>query len=365
MLEYIQNFFYDSISSSNKSVNNENKNSSDYLPNKSSYKKLKKIQNILSSSNLTENKLNQIKSLCWSGLPFSHPEIRAKIWRMLLYKNYYNHNILLKKYREYRETVLIFDSILDDPKNRMNEKEYKIYKDITKDVLRTFPDYKIFNIDFIKKILIRVLYIWSMRNKEVSYIQGFNDLCCPFIIVFINEQLKNEKLEKILNLDNEELMDIDYDILMQIECDVYWCYTELMKKIQNDFNIDKLIINFNEMIKLNDIELYLHLKKNNIFFMQFLFRWVNCFLIREFSLKNIIRIWDSFFSEDSSYNNFILCICTSLLINFSEELRTIDNDQNLIKFLQNIPTNDWNIENIEILLAKSYQISTKLSNLLN
>ena len=44
MFEYIQNFFYDSSSSSNKNINNEDKNSSDYIPNKSSYKKIKKIE---------------------------------------------------------------------------------------------------------------------------------------------------------------------------------------------------------------------------------------------------------------------------------------------------------------------------------
>ena len=40
--------------------------------------------------------------------------------------------------------------------------------------------------------------------------------------------------------------------------------------------------------------LYNHLKEENVNFLQFAFRWMNCLLMREISLQNIIRMWDTY-----------------------------------------------------------------------
>ena len=40
--------------------------------------------------------------------------------------------------------------------------------------------------------------------------------------------------------------------------------------------------------------LYSHLQSQGIEFIQFAFRWMNCLLMRELSLKNTIRMWDSY-----------------------------------------------------------------------
>jgi hypothetical protein len=37
-----------------------------------------------------------------------------------------------------------------------------------------------------------------------------------------------------------------------------------------------------------------HLQSQNVEFMQFAFRWMNCLLMRELSVKNIIRMWDTY-----------------------------------------------------------------------
>jgi hypothetical protein len=37
-----------------------------------------------------------------------------------------------------------------------------------------------------------------------------------------------------------------------------------------------------------------HLQKHNVEFMQFAFRWMNCLLMRELSVKNTIRMWDTY-----------------------------------------------------------------------
>lgn len=40
--------------------------------------------------------------------------------------------------------------------------------------------------------------------------------------------------------------------------------------------------------------LYTHLASQNVEFMQFAFRWMNCLLMREISVQNTIRMWDTY-----------------------------------------------------------------------
>ena len=40
--------------------------------------------------------------------------------------------------------------------------------------------------------------------------------------------------------------------------------------------------------------LYSHLEVQNVEFMQFAFRWMNCLLMREISVQNTIRMWDTY-----------------------------------------------------------------------
>ena len=37
-----------------------------------------------------------------------------------------------------------------------------------------------------------------------------------------------------------------------------------------------------------------HLEKENVEFMQFAFRWMNCLLMREISVENTVRMWDTY-----------------------------------------------------------------------
>jgi len=40
--------------------------------------------------------------------------------------------------------------------------------------------------------------------------------------------------------------------------------------------------------------LHNHLEQHGVEFLQFAFRWMNCLLMREISLKNTIRMWDTY-----------------------------------------------------------------------
>jgi len=42
-------------------------------------------------------------------------------------------------------------------------------------------------------MLIRILFIWSLRHPASGYVQGINDLCAPFILVFLAEFIEEPK----------------------------------------------------------------------------------------------------------------------------------------------------------------------------
>ena len=41
-------------------------------------------------------------------------------------------------------------------------------------------------------------------------------------------------------------------------------------------------------------DLHSHLKSNSVDYLQFAFRWMNNLLMREFPLRCVIRLWDSY-----------------------------------------------------------------------
>jgi len=49
-------------------------------------------------------------------------------------------------------------------------------------------------------MMIRLLFVWSMRNPATAYVQGINDLAAPLLIVFLQGALKTTELieEEIL-----------------------------------------------------------------------------------------------------------------------------------------------------------------------
>jgi len=277
-------------------------------------------------------------------------------------------NLMKKKKKEYEEARINYDILLENPQKNMNQSEINTYKQINVDIPRTMPEYRLFSYTIIRKMMMRILFTWSMRHPASGYVQGFNDLCTPFIIIFINK-FYNFDLDK-LDIEENELLSLGDEILFDIEADSYWCFTKMMDRIQNNYTnnqpgITIMMKRMEEIITLVDKDLTKFLDNNDVKFMQFSFRWMNCFLMREFSIKLIVRLFDSYFSEDNAFNNFHLFVCAGLLLNFSEKIKKMNDFQEIIMFLQNLPVDKWTISEIDILLAKAYQISAVYGKLLN
>lgn len=264
-----------------------------------------------------------------------------------------------KKRQDYADTCEIYNVLLENPSKNMNDSEYKTYKQIAVDIPRTMPEYKLFSIERIRKIMLRLLYVWSIRHPASGYVQGFNDLCTPFILVFLNQYIEMDL--NTLDIDEKVILNLSEETLFEIESDSYGCFTSMMNKIQNNYTnnqpgLQKMVNKMEDIIRQVDNEVMQHFDELEIKVLQFSFRWMNCYLMREFSLKLIMRLWDTYFSEEDAFNTFHLFVCSCLLLNFSEKIKKLD-FQNLIMFLQNLPTNNWGVKDIEVLLAKAYQIN--------
>ena len=261
----------------------------------------------------------------------------------------------------------VYSNALKNPEEVMNEEELKIYRQIQKDNPRTMPESSLFQNNKIQYMLTRVLYIWSLRHPASGYVQGFNDLCIPFFIVYFLEKFPEKNIDTILKLDENEFKKLSEDTLTEIETTIYFSLTKLLDRIQTNYTINqpgitKMIKKMELIVEKVDPKLYEYLKKFEIDYVQFCFRWMNCFLIREFPVKLILRLWDAYFSEEKGFSEFHLYVCACLLLTFSEKLKAMTEFQELIVFLQNLPTANWTVEDMDMLLAKSYSIKVLYSN---
>ena len=329
---------------------------------------IKKIKQICSQDFIL---IEELRNICWNGIPIDESLIRAECWKILLglypLKKELKLSTIQRKKDEYMDMCSVYSNALSNPDEVMNEEELKTYRQIQKDIPRTMPESSLFQNEQVQFMLTRILYIWSLRHPASGYVQGFNDLCIPFFIVYFLEQFPNKDIDTILKLNNEEFKVLSKDTIVELETNIYYSLTKLLDRIQTNYThnqpgINKMLKKMELIIEKVDPKLYQYLKQFEIDYVQFCFRWMNCFLIREFPVKLILRLWDTYFSEEKGFSEFHLYVCACLLLTFSEKLKAMTEFQELIVFLQNLPTSNWKIEDMDMLLAKSYSIKELYSN---
>ena len=346
----------------------QDKNNEENKISQKNQKTMKKIKEICTQDFIS---IEELRNICWKGIPSEDPLVRAECWKILLglypLKKELKISIIQRKKDEYIDMCNVYSNALSNPEEVMNEEELKIYRQIQKDNPRTMPESSLFQNNKIQYMLTRVLYIWSLRHPASGYVQGFNDLCIPFFIVYFLEKFPDKNVDTILKLNENEFKTLSEDTLTEIETTIYFSLTKLLDRIQTNYTINqpgitKMIKKMELIVEKVDPKLYEYLKKFEIDYVQFCFRWMNCFLIREFPVKLILRLWDAYFSEEKGFSEFHLYVCACLLLTFSEKLKAMTEFQELIVFLQNLPTANWRIEDMDMLLAKSYSIKMLYSN---
>jgi hypothetical protein len=98
-------------------------------------------------------------------------------------------------------------------------------------------------------------------------------------------------------------------VLDAVEADSFWCLTKLLDGIQDNYifaqpGIQRQVASLRDLTTRIDAGLAKHLENEGVEFIQFSFRWMNCLLMREISVKNTIRMWDT----------YLVCLSSSLLV---------------------------------------------------
>jgi TBC1 domain family member 2 len=118
------------------------------------------------------------------------------------------------------------------------------------------------------------------------------------------------------------------EVMDSVEADSFWCLSRLLDGIQDNYihtqpGIQRSVRRMTDLVARIDGEtshtdasfhetdfalilapLAAHLESQNVEFMQFAFRWMNCLLMREISVKNTIRMWDTYLVTDTSNSSF-------------------------------------------------------------
>lgn len=118
-------------------------------------------------------------------------------------------------------------------------------------------------------------------------------------------------------------------VLDAVEADSFWCLTKLLDGIQENYifaqpGIVRQVGALKDLTTRIDSGLAKHLQNEGVEFMQFSFRWMNCLLMREFSVRCIIRMWDTYLAEEQGFSDFHLYVCAAFLVKWSEQLLKMD-----------------------------------------
>ncbi|KAI8841234.1 rab-GTPase-TBC domain-containing protein [Chytridium lagenaria] len=283
-----------------------------------------KFKNILESTNVD---LEQLKKLSWMGIP---DEIRPMVWKILM--GYLPANsdrreaTLQRKRKEYEDYVQ--QSFGEDCAALDQSLQHQIHIDIQ----RTNATIPLYQNARIQQSLERILYCWAIRHPASGYVQGINDLVTPFYQVFLQSYLTDD-------VETTSVDKISKKVLSEVEADSYWCLAKLLDGFRLDNytfaqpGIQRQIGRLKELINRIDAPLFAHLQAQGVEFIQFAFRWMNCLLMRELSLKNTFACSDGF-------SDFHLYVCAAFLVKWSEQLRKMDFQEVMI-FLQSLPTASW------------------------
>lgn len=268
--------------------------------------------------------LTDLRNLAWSGVP---DEVRAMTWQLLL--GYLPTNserriaTLERKRKEYldgvrqafeRHSAATTGIPPPSTTGRGRGLDEAIWHQISIDVPRTSPHIQLYSYEATQRSLERILYLWAIRHPASGYVQGINDLVTPLWQVFLGVY--------VTDLNVEEGMDpgqLPRSVLDAVEADSFWCLTKLLDGIQDNYiyaqpGIQRQVRALRDLTMRIDATLAKHLEQEGVEFMQFSFRWMNCLLMREMSVQNTIRMWDTYMVWCSTPLFSALCLSTKVAV---------------------------------------------------
>ncbi|MCJ1310817.1 GTPase-activating protein [Agyrium rufum] len=327
--------------------------------------RINKFKRILQASSIS---LPDLRASAWSGLP---GEVRSISWQLLLgylpTSSERRITALERKRKEYLDGVKqAFEKsgggVMQPSSNRMKGNfttgrsrglDENVWHQISIDVPRTSPHIELYSYEATQRSLERILYLWAIQHPASGYVQGINDLVTPFWQVFLGTYITDPDIES--GMDPGQLPKA---VLDAVEADSFWCLTKLLDGIQDNYiyaqpGIVRQVNALRDLTARIDSGLAKHLEQEGLEFMQFSFRWMNCLLMREVNVKCTIRMWDTYMAEEQGFSEFHLYVCAAFLVKWTEQLVKMD-FQEVMMFLQALPTRSWTEKDVELLLSEAF-----------
>ncbi|XP_050561989.1 TBC1 domain family member 15 isoform X3 [Spodoptera frugiperda] len=243
----------------------------------------------------TEGRITEVegvKQLIFRG-GVAH-SIRQCVWKYLLdYHPWHMSNAELKaltkkKTEEYFSMKLQWRSMTEGQEARFSE--YRDRKSLVeKDVNRTDRTHPFFAGDNNPNLVILqdILLTYVMYNFDLGYVQGMSDILAPLLLLLGNE------------------------------VDSFWCFVGFMDKIASNFDMDQAgmkhqLLQLQQLLTFASPELANHLAQKDSGNMYFCFRWLLVWFKREFSHRDIMRLWEVLWTS-LPCANFHLLICVAIL----------------------------------------------------
>ncbi|EAS01926.2 rab-GTPase-TBC domain protein (macronuclear) [Tetrahymena thermophila SB210] len=318
--------------------------------------RIKKFQEIINQRIIDYDKL---KALSWDGIPQC---VRGKAWRVLLKYLPTNKDtqeaVIARKRKDYKDMVATYLENINE--NERDTNEQKGLDQVIKDVERTVPNSKLFRNNKIKEILIRILFIWNVRHPASGYVQGMNDVLSTFIIVFVGEYcvLDLETLDIPSNFD--KLTD---DQFSEIEADSYWCLSKILDGMLDNYTnnfpgVKKQFEKVQLVLKRLDNDLLEHITSRLDNFYQEVFKCSICLLLRQFSIKVGLRLFDTYVSDDSQISQYFIYLYSAIILKWSLKIKKLKHEEDIINFFKELPTTLWNESDLKVILAEAYVYKT-------
>ncbi|XP_022814351.1 TBC1 domain family member 15 isoform X4 [Spodoptera litura] len=243
----------------------------------------------------TEGRITEVegvKQLIFRG-GVAH-SIRQCVWKYLLdYHPWHMTSAELKaltkkKTEEYFAMKLQWRSMTEGQEARFSE--YRDRKSLVeKDVNRTDRTHPFFAGDNNPNLVILqdILLTYVMYNFDLGYVQGMSDILAPLLLLLGNE------------------------------VDSFWCFVGFMDKIASNFDMDQAgmkhqLLQLQQLLTFASPELANHLAQKDSGNMYFCFRWLLVWFKREFSHRDIMRLWEVLWTS-LPCANFHLLICVAIL----------------------------------------------------
>ncbi|KAG5869507.1 hypothetical protein JTB14_008058 [Gonioctena quinquepunctata] len=194
------------------------------------------------------------------------------------------------------------------------------------------------------EVVERILFLYAKLNPGQGYVQGMNEIVGPIYHTFA--------------------CDPDISFREYAEADCFFCFTNLMSEIrdffiksldESDRGINKMMNRLLIQLKNCDLEIWLRFQQLDLKPQYYSFRWITLLLSQEFPLPDVLRIWDSLFSDVRRFD-FLIHVCCAMIIILRNQLLEGDFPSNL-KLLQNFPPMD-----VQIIISKAVELSKLKKN---